>query len=133
MQNRKLPALTPENTAFWQGGRNKKLLIHYCEDCARFFHPPQPACPSCIGGNVAPRAVSGRGKIASFTVNCQAWTPDLKSPFVIAIVELEEQAGLRFLTNIVGTNPDDVAIDMSVRVVFENIEDVWIPVFEEDK
>ena len=133
MQNRKLPALTPENTAFWQGGRNKKLLIHYCEDCARFFHPPQPACPSCIGGNVAPRAVSGRGKIVSFTVNCQTWTPDLNNPFVIAIVELEEQAGLRFLTNIVGTTPDDVAIDMSVRVIFENIEDVWIPVFEEDK
>ena len=133
MHSRKLPELTPENISFWQGGRKNELLIHYCQDCERFFHPPQPACPTCLGCNVSPQAVSGRGKIFSFTINHQPWTPELKTPFVIAIVELEEQSGLRFLTNIIGTDPNDIAIGLPVRVLFEHVDDVWIPVFEECK
>ncbi len=45
-------------------------------------------------------------------------------------IELVEQAGLRLLTNIVGCDPGSVAIDMAVSGVFEQHEDVWIPLFE---
>jgi hypothetical protein len=31
---------------------------------------------------------------------------------------------------IVGCAPDDVRVDMPVRVVFDNYEDVWLPFFE---
>jgi len=50
---------------------------------------------------------------------------------VVAIVELEEQAGLRLTTNLVGCAPADVAIGMPVRVVFEDAGDgVFLPLFE---
>ena len=50
---------------------------------------------------------------------------------MIAIVELPEQAGLRLTTNLVGVAPDDVRIDMDVRVVFEQHDgDVYLPLFE---
>src|SRR5690606_20159595 len=39
---------------------------------------------------------------------------------------------VRITTNIVGVEPDDVAIGMSVRVVFEQRDDVWVPLFEPD-
>lgn len=68
----------------------------------------------------------------SFTVNHQAWIPGLPVPYVVAIVELAEQAGLRFVSNIVGGSVDEVHIGMPVRVTFEQIEDVWIPLFERD-
>jgi len=134
MQNmiRKLPRLTEDNAPFWQGGAQGRLLIQHCADCTHFFHPPAPICPHCGSFNVAPRAVSGKGRIVSYTINHQAWRPDLIVPYVVAIVELVEQAGLRFVTNIVGTPPESVFIDMPVRVRFEQHEDVWLPLFEKE-
>ena len=127
---RKLPALTPETSPFWQGGARGVLQICFCNACGRFFHPPNPICPNCASFDVAPRAVSGRGRVVTFTINRQAWTAELAQPYVVAIVELEEQAGLRLLSNIVGCDPGEVAIDMPVSVTFSQIEDIWIPMFE---
>ncbi|QTQ34797.1 Zn-ribbon domain-containing OB-fold protein [Aromatoleum petrolei] len=129
---RKLPLLTEDNSPFWQGGAQGRLLIHHCADCTRFFHPPAPICPHCGSFEVAPRAVSGKGKVLSYTINHQAWRPDLTEPYVVAIVELAEQSGLRFVTNVVGLPAEAVHIDMPVRVRFEQHEDVWLPLFEKD-
>jgi uncharacterized OB-fold protein len=130
---RKLPALTADNRAFWQGGEQGKLLIHHCDACTRFFHPPSPMCPKCASFDVAPRPVSGKGSVASFTVNHQAWTAELEAPYVVAIVELLEQPGLRFLSNVVDCDPHTVRIGMRVKVRFEQVEDVWLPLFEKDQ
>jgi uncharacterized OB-fold protein len=129
---RKLPQFTPDTAPFWQGGKDSALLIHFCRACARFFHPPAPICPRCLSLDVEPRPVSGRASVVTYTINYQRWTQDLEVPFVIAIVELVEQNGLRFLTNITGCAPEEVSIDMPVRVRFLQIEDVWLPQFERD-
>lgn len=132
MTQRKLPLLTPENRDFWQGGAKGQLLIHRCRACDRWFHPPAPVCPHCNALDVGPEPVSGRGTVNSFTINHQAWIPELAEPYVIAIVELAEQQGLRFVTNIIGCAPEDVAIGMPVRVTFLECEDVWLPQFEKE-
>jgi hypothetical protein len=128
--SRKLPALTIDTAPFWQGGAQGVLQIHYCAGCHRFFHPPNPICPHCNSFDVSPRPVSGRGRVVTFTINRQAWTAELVEPYVVAIVELAEEANLRLLSNIVGCDPDAVVIDMPVSVTFERHEDVWIPLFE---
>jgi uncharacterized OB-fold protein len=58
--------------------------------------------------------------------------PGPEPPFVLAIVALPEQPGLRLTTNIVNCPADDVSIGMQVQVVFEahEAEEVWIPLFE---
>ena len=126
---RKLPLITPDNASFWQGGEKGKLMIHHCANCPRFFHPPAPICPHCLSEEVQPQEVSGRGIIVTYTVNYQKWDDDTEHPFVIAIVELLEQPGLRFVTNIVETQMDTIQIDMPVEVTFTQIEDVWLPEF----
>jgi uncharacterized OB-fold protein len=127
---RKLPQITADSASFWQSGQSDRLMIHRCSVCTRFFHPPAPICPGCACLDVAPEAVSGRGRVATFTINHQAWKPELSAPYVVAIIELEEQPGLRLVSNIVGLKPEQVVIDMPVRVVFEQHEDVWLPLFE---
>lgn len=127
---RKLPLLTPVNTPFWQGGAVGELRICHCAACARWFHPPAPACPDCGSQDVAPRAVSGQATVTTFTVNHQAWTEDLDVPYVVAIVELAEQAALRLVTNIVGMPAKEVRIGMPVSVCFRQQEDVWLPLFQ---
>ena len=128
---RKLQAMTPETTPFWTGGANGELLIHKCVACGLYIHPPQPICRVCRGETV-PTAVSGRGRVVTYTINYQPWTPELSQPYAIAIVELVEQADLRFVSNIVGCPPTDTVIGMPVRVVFERHEDTWLPLFQPD-
>jgi uncharacterized OB-fold protein len=126
---RVLPKLSPLNEAFWTGGRDGALRIQRCADCASWIHPPQPICPDCTGKNLAAEAVSGRATLATFTVNHQVWIPGSDEPYVIAIVELEEEPRVRLTTNVVECEPQDVRVGMPLRVVFEQREDVWIPLF----
>lgn len=124
-----LPVVDRDSEAYWTWGREGKLAIHRCADCAYYVHPPVPFCPRCESRNVAPEAVSGRGKIVTFTVNHKPWVPGLPVPYVLALVAIEEQADVRLTGNIVGCAADDVRFDMAVEVVFEPAEDLWIPLF----
>src|SRR3954447_5331901 len=114
-----VPAITDDTEAFWTGGGQGHLMVTTCGDCGYRTHPPGPRCPSCYGDNVAPQSVSGRGSVYSFTINRQQWSPGLDVPYVVAIVELEEQPGLRLLTNIVDCPVAEIEIGMPVAVAFE--------------
>ena len=124
-----IPQLTDENEAFWTGGKDGRLLIARCSDCSYYVHPPAPRCPRCYGDRVAPAPVSGRGRVYTYTVNRRAWAPGVDVPYVLAVVELDEQPGLRLLTNVVGCAPDDVAVGLAVEVEFEERGHVFVPVF----
>lgn len=126
---RVLPRLDDDNRAFWTGGENGQLLIVRCRSCGYYVHPPAPVCPRCLSRDLAPAAVSGRATIVSYTVNHQPWNPTLPTPYIIGLVELAEQTGLRLTTNIVGAEVDSVHIGLSVEVVFEHNDDVWLPFF----
>jgi len=90
-------------------------------------------CPSCHCRDVAPVAVSGKARVVSYTVNHMPWVPDLQVPYVFAVVELDEQPGLRLSTEIINIDPEAVSIDMPVEVVFEQQEDIYLPLFEPQK
>lgn len=127
---RVLPRVTPLNEHFWRGGADGELRFLRCQDDGTYVHPPAPICPECLGKNVSPEAVSGRATVLTYTLNHQQWVPAPDHPYCIAIVELEEQSGLRLMTNIVNCPAEDVRIGMAVKVLFEEYEDVFIPVFE---
>jgi uncharacterized OB-fold protein len=67
--------------------------------------------------------------VHAFTVNVHQWEPELEVPYVVAVVELDEQKALRLTTNIVGCAPSDVFIGMAVEVDFEHLDDVYLPLF----
>ena len=125
-----LPALTLENAFFWRSGASGTLRFMRCTACGHYVHPPLPICPVCKCREVRAEAVSGKGSVLSYTINRQAWEKGLEAPYVIAIVEMDEQRGLRLTSNIVNCTLDDVVIGMRVRVLFHNCEDVWLPLFE---
>ncbi len=127
---RVLPRVTPLNEHFWRGGADGELRFLRCQDDGTYVHPPAPICPECLGKNVSPEAVSGRATVLTYTLNHQQWVPSPDHPYCIAIVELEEQPGLRLMTNVVNCPAEDVRIGMPVKVLFEAYEDIFIPVFE---
>jgi hypothetical protein len=127
---RVLPRVTDQNRHFWTGGAQGKLQFLRCRPCGTWVHPPAPVCPACLSRDVAASAVSGRASVVSVTLNHQPWVPASDHPYAIAIVEIEEQPGLRLMTNVVNCPPEAVRIGMPVRVVFEAHGDVYLPLFE---
>jgi uncharacterized OB-fold protein len=132
MPHNHLPEITPENAFFWRAGAAGALRFMRCQTCGHYIHPPLPICPSCKSREARNEPVSGKGTVLTYTVNRQVWEKGLEAPYVIAIVEIDEQPGLRLTTNIVNCNIGDVRIGMRVRVLFEHCEDVWLPLFEPD-
>ena len=128
---RLLPLVTPENEHYWKGGARGELCFLRCDDCRHYVHPPAPLCPECLSRKLTPGAVSGRATVHTFTVNHQRWIPGFDPPYVVAIVEIEEQPSLRLTTNIVSCEVGDVSIGMPVQACFEDIGDeVFLPLFE---
>jgi uncharacterized protein len=127
------PLLTDLNRDYWTGGLSGELRIQRCHDCGWWLHPPTPVCRVCWSRNISAQPVSGKATVGAFTINHHQWSPTATpDPYVIAIVELPEQVGLRQITNIVNCPLRDVVIGMPVRVVFEPLADVAVPQFEPD-
>lgn len=126
---RPLPAVTPENEFFWTAGADGVLRLQKCLDCAALIHPPQPVCRYCRSTNMGVRDVSGRATLAGFTVNHRFSLPGLPAPYVVAQVAINEDPRVRLTTNIIDCDPDQLKLGQQVEVAFENIEDVWLPLF----
>jgi len=126
--NRPLPQPDVDTTFFWEGAREHKLLILHCDECDHWVHYPKPACPVC-GGSVQPKQVTGRGVVHTFTITHNP-VPGFEPPFAVVLVELEEQKGLRVVSNLVDVAPEDIEIGMPVEVAFVDAgEDVVLPLF----
>lgn len=126
---RTLPVVDKDSHAFWSWGQQGKLAIYRCAACRHYVHPPVPFCPACESRDVGPEAVSGRGRVATFSINHKQWVPGLPVPYVLALIEIEEQPDVRVVANVIGCKPADVTFGMAVEAVFEQIEDVWVPLF----
>lgn len=125
---RMLPELDDTNEFFWTSGAGGQLRFLHCSSCSYVIHPPAPYCPACGSRDTDPRPVSGRGTVYSFTRNVQPWD-GVGDEYLIAWVQLDEQADVRLTTNLVDVDPSDVHIGMPVEVVFEQRDNVYLPLF----
>jgi uncharacterized OB-fold protein len=58
-------------------------------------------------------------------------------PYIVAMVELEDEPDVRLITNVVDVTPDDIHVGLPVEVFFEDRIDesdeensrVWLPLF----
>ncbi len=126
---RPLPLVTAENEFFWTSGADGRLRFQECRSCESLIHPPAPVCRYCRSRDIGVRAVSGNATLAGFTVNHRFSLPGMPAPYVIAQVAIAEDSRVRLTTNIVECDPDRLELGQPVEVVFEQIEDVWLPLF----
>ena len=115
------------------GGRlDRELRLNRCADCGTWHHPPKPLCPRCWSNDVAAVQVAGTGTIF-LTVFLHQGPPaegvDYATPYPVVTVELDEQAGLRFTSTVVGANNEDVRIGERVRLDWIGRGGVPLPIF----
>jgi acetyl-CoA acetyltransferase/uncharacterized OB-fold protein len=127
---RPLPLITQENEFFWTSGADGTLRLQECKACAALIHPPAPVCRYCRSRDMGVRPVSGTATLAGFTLNERFSLPGMPAPYVIAQVAIAEDPRVRLTTNIVECDPDRLELGQQVEVVFEQVEDVWLPLFK---
>jgi uncharacterized protein len=126
---RPLPEVSARETHFWSSGGEGRLSIARCAVCSTLAHPTPIICSVCHSKLIRPEYVSGHGILFSFTVNHYQWETSVPPPYVVAIVELEEQAGLQLTTNLVECDFADVQIGMAVEACFARLGRWYIPLF----
>lgn len=127
-EHRFLPDLTDLNRSYWTGGLEGKLLLMRCERCATWVNPPETATCAC-GGALVPAESCGTGTVFTFSVNHHPYNPAVPNPYVVAIVEMDDQPNVRVFTNIIDCEPEQVSVGMPVEVRFEDHGERAVPVF----
>jgi uncharacterized protein len=122
------PALTQDNAFWFEGARERKLLIQRCASCGKLRHPPRPMCGECRSLEWDTVEASGRGTVYSYVVNHHPQVPAFDYPLAVGLVELEE--GTRLVANVVGVEPADVHVGMPVEVEFvDHDPELTLPAF----
>jgi hypothetical protein len=125
-----VPQATPTTQPFWSGTKDHELRMQRCADCGKHVCYPRVRCPHCGGFRLDWEKLSGRATLYSYIVNHQSapgFADDV--PYVVAVVELAE--GPHMLANLVDVEPDPerLALDMPLEVVFVDRGDVVLPMY----
>lgn len=126
-----IPVPNEDSKRFWEGCNAGRLVLQQCRACGHVRFYPRVCCTECASTDTEWIAATGRGTVYSHTTVYRAPSAAFKAdvPYVLALVTLDE--GPRMMTNIIGCAPDEVAIDMPVKVVFDRVsEDIAVPKFE---
>lgn len=122
------PQAAWENLGFWEGVQRHELVFQRCKDCGMWVHPPRPTCPRCRSLETEWAPSSGKGTIHSCVTYRETPHPAFSAPYSVILVEMEE--GVRLVSNMIDTEPGEIAIGTPVEVVFEDIaEDLTLPKF----
>lgn len=109
-----IPLPDPDSAPFWDALKDGKLMLCRCDDTGKWIHPPLERS-RFTGGPVHFEEVSGDGTIFSYIVVRQPVVPGRNPPYVIGVVELAEQPGLR-ISAIIAADPADVRIGQAVMM-----------------
>jgi len=120
-----LPKPNVDTKGYWDGCRQHELVIQRCTDCGVYRFYPCVMCHKCGSMNTEWVKVSGKGTVYTWSVIWQAvdpaWEDDL--PYVVVVVELDEQPGLLVPGNLLGCDPKDIEAGMPVEVTFVDVTD----------
>ena len=113
-----------DSLPYWQACAERRFKLPRCRECGLWIHFPRSICPKCHAVEPAQTELSGLGVIYTFTVHRAA-----PEPFVMALVELQEQDGLRIPAPIIDMEPDAIEIGMPVQLAWMTYEGFPVPAF----
>lgn len=106
--------------AFWQACNHGRLVMQRCTSCAKFRWHPAPLCTHCQADGYDWVDLSGHGRITTWTVITHPVHPAAvaRVPYIVAEIELDEQPGLRMISNVVDATGAELAVDARVTLGF---------------
>ncbi len=128
-------AIDHDTKARYRGWLDRVMLVDRCRNCGTWHEPPGPICPLCWSTDTVPTAVGGSGTIHMAIFLHQgppAEGVDYTTPYPVVVVELDEQAGLRISSTVVGAGNADIVIGRRVRLDWIERGGAPMPVFRLD-
>ena len=122
---------------FWQGTARGELLVQTCAACGQRRMPPRPMCFVCRSLEQRWVKLSGRGTVWSYVISHPPLLPAYQAlaPYNVVTVVVDEDPSIRFVGNLVARadgaineiDPATIRIGEPVKVVFQQVEDVFLP------
>lgn len=126
------PPVSEVTSPFWEATKDRQFLVQWCAVCAKPIFYPREVCPTCLSADgLEWRGSSGKGTVYAVSVQHRPANPTMteRVPYVVALVELDD--GIRIMSNVIGTNPEDVAVGQPVQLTWEALSDGrHLPQFE---
>ena len=124
---RPVPVPTDWAKPFWDAANEKKLVVQNCSNCNTNHFPPKQRCNAC--DSTAPldwKEVEGKGHIDVFFVIRDSRIVGFRGaqPINFAIITLDEDPGLNFLSNLPGIAAGEVPVGGAVEVIFDESAEV---------
>jgi uncharacterized OB-fold protein len=125
-----LPKLNGYAREFYAWCKEHELRFQRCRACGAWRHAPRDLCAHCGSAEHEWAQSSGNGRLFSWTT---VWQPMMAEfghqvPYSPAIIELDE--GVRLVSWIVDTRPEQLALGMKVCVEFDDVTpEVTLPRF----
>jgi uncharacterized protein len=117
---------------FWDAAREHRLAFARCVKCGRYRYPAGPFCGTCVTQDIEWVTSAGKATLYTFTIVRHGVTPDLlgATPYVLAVVDIDDAPGVRMLTNVVGCDFDALQVGDALTIYWHDTEGgVTIPRF----
>jgi uncharacterized protein len=115
-----LPALIPENRAFFTSG---ELRLQRCRSCETVQHPPVEVCHRCQEMQFDYIAAQPYGVVESFTIVHHATNPLMRNnlPYNVAVISLRDYPHVRIVGNVIDAAPEQMRIGMTVACTWAEV------------
>jgi len=101
-------------------GRRYRNEAARCRQCGKIHFPPRLVCDACGGRELETCTMSGTGRVLTYTV-IRVAPPAFAAqvPYVVAVLEMDD--GARLMAQVADASPEEMKIDMRVRLEFRKI------------
>ena len=130
VSNYPLPRANAQTQPYWDGAAVGELRYQCCSDCGSVQRIPRSLCEQCQSSRLQWKVSRQTGRVLTFTTVHRAPLPVFKDmvPYVIAILDMDE--GFRVMANALPQACAGLEIGTRVRVGFQDVHGMALPVVE---
>jgi uncharacterized OB-fold protein len=116
------PLPNPESQPYWDGLKERRLMLQQCGECGTIRHYPRPVCDHCFSMEVEWVEASRRGTVHSWSESHHPFHPSFKAdlPTMFVTVDLEEKVRL---VGILRDPEATLRVGLPVEIRFEDSPD----------
>lgn len=121
-----------DDSPHWHAMRDRKLLLQRCASCGTHRHPPGPRCAACGSPESEWIDVSTEAaELYSYTVGYGKLGDSWPERYVIALILFPKFGGIRLVTNLMGVEPEAIAVGMKLKLDWRPYRNSNVHIFKQ--